>query len=212
MYNAQKTADIIKKLLIDRKITAKTMCQNCDLGVNTLSNIRRGDVKSIETFKIIADYLNVSIDYLLGNGEQTFPHGVTVISKDDITKIPVYGSVSAGNGMLAEGNIVDYEYADVSDLSDGECYFYLKVHGDSMYPIFIEGDYALVQKQTSVDSGSYAIVLIDDSEGVVKKVIYGDNWIELHSINPMYPVRRFENSDVLRLRIVGLVKGIKRKF
>lgn len=66
MYNAQNTADIIKKLLIDKKSTAKQMCLESNLGVNTLSNIRRGDVKSIETFYIIADYLDVSVDYLLG--------------------------------------------------------------------------------------------------------------------------------------------------
>lgn len=65
MYNAQNTADIIKKLLIDRKTTAKQMCLDCNLGVNTLSNIRRGDVKSIEVFDRVADYLNVSIDFLL---------------------------------------------------------------------------------------------------------------------------------------------------
>lgn len=66
MYNAQFTADIIKKLLIDRHITAKSMCIACQLGVNTLSNIRRGDIKSIETFLTIADYLDCSVDYLLG--------------------------------------------------------------------------------------------------------------------------------------------------
>lgn len=66
MYNAQKTADIIKKMLIDKNITGKNMCQQCNLGINTLSNIRRGDVKSIETFYVIADYLECSVDYLLG--------------------------------------------------------------------------------------------------------------------------------------------------
>lgn len=66
MYNAQITADIIKKMLIDKKTTAKNMCEQCNLGINTISNIRRGDVKSIETFYIIADYLDCSVDYLLG--------------------------------------------------------------------------------------------------------------------------------------------------
>ncbi len=66
MYNAQTTADVIKKMLIDKKTTAKNMCEQCNLGINTISNIRRGDVKSIETFYIIADYLDCSVDYLLG--------------------------------------------------------------------------------------------------------------------------------------------------
>lgn len=80
MYNAQNTADIIKKLLIDRKSTAKQMCLECNLGVNTLSNIRRGDVKSIETFYIIADYLNVSLDFLVNR--TTNPN----INKEETTR------------------------------------------------------------------------------------------------------------------------------
>ena len=70
MYVAPKTADIIKKLLIDKNVTAKTMCQECGLGVNTLSNIRRGDVKSVEAFYVIADYLDCSVDYLLGRTDK----------------------------------------------------------------------------------------------------------------------------------------------
>ena len=34
--------------------------------------------------------------------------------------------------------------------------------------------------------------MIDEEDGVVKKIVYGPDFIELHSINPMYPVRRFE--------------------
>ena len=54
--------------------------------------------------------------------------------------------------------------------------------------------------------------IFDDEEGVIKKIVYGPNFIELHSINPMYPVRRFENENVLRIRVFGLVRSIKRKF
>jgi hypothetical protein len=42
----------------------------------------------------------------------------------------------------------------------------------------------------------------------VKKVIYGDTWIELHSVNPMYKTQRFNGRDVLRIRVVGLVQKI----
>ena len=77
-----------------------------------------------------------------------------------------------------------------------------------MFPKIENGDIIQVHRQTSVDSGSIAVVLIDGEDGVVKRVEYGNDWIELHSINPMYPVRRFEGADVLRLRVVGLVKKI----
>ncbi len=66
MYNAQLSADRIKKALIDLKKTGKQMAIDCELGINVMSNIRRGDVKSIETFYKIAEYLDCSVDYLLG--------------------------------------------------------------------------------------------------------------------------------------------------
>lgn len=66
MYNSQLAADRIKKRLIDIKKTGKQMALECGLGINVMSNIRRGDVKSVETFYKIADYLDCSVDYLLG--------------------------------------------------------------------------------------------------------------------------------------------------
>lgn len=66
MYNAQKTADIIKNILSEKKITAKQMCQDCNLGINALSNIRNGNIKNIEVFETLSEYFNCSIDYLLG--------------------------------------------------------------------------------------------------------------------------------------------------
>ena len=70
----------------------------------------------------------------------------------------------------------------------------------------------LVHKQSSVDSGNYAVVVVDDENGCVKKVKYDSDWIELHSINPYYPVRRFEGEDVLKIRVVGKVIEVKRKL
>lgn len=86
MYNSQNVANTIKKLLLDKGITSKEMCVACSLGVNTLSNIRRGDVKSIETFQIIADYLGVSIDYLLGR-ENTSNTALHYSGSNNITDI-----------------------------------------------------------------------------------------------------------------------------
>ena len=63
-----------------------------------------------------------------------------------------------------------------------------------------------------MDSGTYAVVIIDDDDGVVKKVRYGKDWIELISENPYYPPRRFEGEDVQRVRIFGRVMESKHKF
>ena len=81
-----------------------------------------------------------------------------------------------------------------------------------MYPTIEDGDIIIVRRQSSVDSGSIAVMLIDNEDGVVKKVEYGKNWIDLISINPMYPKRHFEGEDVTRLRVMGLVKQVIKQL
>lgn len=51
-------------------------------------------------------------------------------------------------------------------------------------------------------------MLPDGDEGLVKKVIYGGDWSELHSLNPKYKTQCFEGREVLRLRVVGKVQQI----
>ena len=165
----------------------------------------------------ISQALNVSEAWLMGydvpmQAEQIAPSNTYPLDDIKFVNIPVIGSVAAGTGCLADNEIIGYEPTDYDDVKDGQEYRYLTVKGDSMYPKFEEGDLVLVRCQSSVDSGSYAVVLIDDEEGVIKKIVYGPNFIELHSINPMYPVRRFENENVLRIRVFGLVRSIKRKL
>lgn len=161
--------------------------------------------------KKLADYFNVTTDYLLGR-DNNLPDGAIPVDLSTFIKVPVYGEVSAGNGCLAEDNIIGYELVSPDSINKYETIFFLKVKGDSMEPQICENDFALVQKQTSVDSGSLAVVIVDDENGVIKKVNYGDDWIELVSFNPYYPPRRFDGADVRRIRVVGLVKEIKRKF
>lgn len=127
-------------------------------------------------------------------------------------EVPILGSVRAGYGGAVFEEIVGYEPVQASSLQRDEAYFWLSVTGNSMEPVLCEGDLVLVRKQTSVDNGSMAVVLVGGEEGLVKKIFYGPDWIELHSLNPAYAVRRFEGPDVLQVAVIGLVVESKRKF
>ncbi len=134
------------------------------------------------------------------------------INPKKIYQVPVFESVSAGFGALAENEIVDYIPVIIENPCDVKDTIAIKVTGDSMYPKIEDGDIIIGRKQTSVDSGDIAVLLLDDEEGLVKKVVYGDTWIELHSINPEYKTRRFDEADVLRLQVVGKVIGSYKVF
>lgn len=166
----------------------------------------------IDAIENIAAATHTDAKYLLAWDTPSEPSNITAVYEDHIRMIPVYESVSAGFGALAEDKVVEYiPLRIVSDYEAAET-ICIRVEGESMYPKIENGDLIQVHKQESVDSGDIAVMLLDGEEGLVKKVLYGTNWIELHSINPMYPVQRFENEDVLRLRVVGKVKRVIKEL
>ena len=134
------------------------------------------------------------------------------IPSQNIYQIPVFASVSAGLGAYASNDILEYIPMVIDNPYDVDDTIGIRVRGDSMYPKIEDGDIIIVRKQDSVDSGDIAVLMLDGEEGLVKKVVYGETWIELHSFNPEYKTRRFENEEVLRLRVVGLVVGSYKKF
>ncbi len=134
------------------------------------------------------------------------------LKREPIVHIPLVGRVAAGEGCFAEDNYDDYEPVPADILTPDEKYIFLNVKGDSMSPKIEEGDRLLVQLQPSVDSGSFAVVVIDDEDGVVKKVCYTADRIELISENPYYPPRVFVGPEVTRVRVVGLVKYVFRRL
>lgn len=206
------TGERIKTLRKEHNLTQEELGKMLGVQKAAIQKYEKGTVKNIKRDSLIklAQILDTTPEYILGWDD--FPSNTEPADGTDLVMVPIVGRVAAGISCFAENNIVDYEPADSRAVRGGEQYVFLRVVGDSMYPIFMEGDLVLVRCQTSVDSGSYAVVTIDGEDGVVKKVVYGDNFIELQSINPMYPPRRFEGEEVLRIRVFGLVKEIKRKF
>ena len=169
----------------------------------------------------LADLFGVSVDYLWGREPPSSLHAKGWIptsgipakpNSGDEVMVPILGCVRAGMGGLAEQQIIGYEPAPARYLSGGQQCFWLEVEGDSMQPRIEPGDMILVQARPSVDNGDLAVVTVDDEEGVVKKVFYGRNWIELRSFNPYYPPRRFENEEVERIRVMGKVVKSERRY
>lgn len=168
-----------------------------------ISNMRRDKIA------LLAKILKIEPTKLIS--ETSEPSNISaVILPDKIYRIPVFATVSAGLGAFAENEVVDYIPMIIDNPADVQDTFGLLVRGDSMYPKIEDGDTIVVHRQDSVDSGDIAVMLIDDNDGVVKKVVYGETWVELHSINPEYITRRFEGADVQRLRVVGkVIKVVK---
>lgn len=221
--------DKIKALAKKRGLKIKFICSELGLAETYLSNVKNGkDRMTDERLYTIANILGTTYEYLTDQTDDSAPKNestkkdmdktektpniksnASIIEDDNsVYMIPVFESVSAGFGTYADDYITEYIPMYFSNPHEANESIFVTVRGDSMYPKIEDGDVVLVHKQTSVDSGTIAVVLLDGEEALVKKIVYGDVWIELHSVNPMYPVMRFEGEDVLRLQVLGQVKKI----
>lgn len=139
--------------------------------------------------------------------------GAIPISDIDVTNIPLLGTVKAGYDYLAQENIIDYISFKV-DGNDKENYYALNVVGDSMTPLFNNGDTVIVHKQDDFENGDNCVVLINGEEATIKKVYKGNTGIELKAVNPYYPPRVFSKEDIkdLPVKIIGVVEKSIRNF
>lgn len=152
-----------------------------------------------DKLKLIAEYFDVTVDYLMGNDNSH--RGV---------KIPVLGRVAAGVPILAQEDILDYEEITPEMAKRGD-YFGLIVKGNSMEPRFFEGDIAIVRSQPDADSGDIVVAMVNGEEACMKRLIKYAHAIGLQSLNQAYPTRMFSETDIERLpvKIIGKVEQVR---
>ena len=128
-------------------------------------------------------------------------------------RVPVLGYVRAGIPLTAVEEILDYEEVPPALAHLGEL-FALKIKGDSMEPRMKEGDVIIVRKQSDVDTGDIAVVLVNGDEATVKKIKKRQDGLELIPNNPAYDIMFYSNADIelTPVSIIGKVVELRAKF
>ncbi|HKG37190.1 MAG TPA: transcriptional repressor LexA [Solirubrobacterales bacterium] len=119
-------------------------------------------------------------------------------------RLPVVGSVAAGQPILAEENIEDYiEVPDVIGGEDGD--YVLRVRGESMKDAgILEGDYVIVHPAEDARDGEIVVALIGD-EATVKRIFRERDHVRLQPENSaMEPILTTE------AKVLGKVTGVFR--
>lgn len=159
-----------------------------------------------ETLVKLAAYYGVTVDELIGAAPVK---GV---------RIPIYGSVPAGIPLEAIQDIDGYEEITPALAASGD-YFALRIKGNSMAPRICDGDVVIIKKETAVESGDVAIVLVNGNEATCKEVQFSKAGMTLVGWNvadfsPMFYTR--EEIETLPVRILGRVveariKSLKKR-
>lgn len=114
--------------------------------------------------------------------------------------VPLLGFAQAGSGGYfdAAGFPAGQGWDEVRfpELGDGSTYA-LEVTGDSMQPLYRDGDYIIVSPSEQLRRGDRVVVKTRDGE-VMAKILHRrtEKQIELHSINPAHSPRVFKPEDI----------------
>lgn len=157
------------------------------------------------TYKAIAEYFDVTLDYLLGTNSAP---------TTDIVQIPVLGSVPAGIPIEAIEDIIDWEEIPQDMCAGDKEFFALQVQGDSMWPDYLPGDVVIVQKTPICESGDDCIVYVNGYDATLKQVRFGkDGSLTLIPRNQNYAPRTFTLQEAADtpVSIAGVVVELRRK-
>ena len=193
----------LKALRKSQKITQESLAKIIGVERSSVGKYEANNViPSIDVLNRIADYFNVSVDYLLGRETNDIYTAIGAMPVKKI-KLPVLGNVACGEPIYANEDLEGYVYTDEDIGAD----FCLRAQGDSMVNARIfDGDILYIKKQDMVDDGEIAVVLIED-EATVKRVYYDreNNTITLMPENPTYKMMRYSGAQLNQIRILGKV-------
>lgn len=227
MYKSTIVAERIKQLTKSKGISIKQLLIDCEMGKNSITHMTNGSMPKGDTLGKVSDYLNCSVDYLLGRTDDPVLHKSLNENAPRIRTVPIsikntktFSSqpdeeaeaqqfiarqyfdmpASAGTGEWLDGDssysIINVPLTDSSRRAD----FIIRVAGDSMEPIFCDGDKLLVLRTQSLDIGDVGVFVLN-GESYVKKL--GNS--KLISINPAYGDIPYDKNDTIS--VVGKVIG-----
>jgi repressor LexA len=144
--------------------------------------------------------------------DPTKPRAIEIIddkfnlTRRELVNVPIIGTVTAGQPILAVENIEGY-FPIAPDFLHNQQAFMLKVKGESMINAgILDGDYILVEEASVADNGQIVVAMIGE-EVTVKRFYKEKGYYRLQPENDfMEPIIANEVS------IVGKVIGLFRMF
>ena len=154
----------------------------------------------------LSRYLGVQKSDLI---EQKEPE-LTFVDLSKSVKIPVVGKIPAGVPIEAIEDII--ETIDIpEDWTKGNKeYIGLRVSGDSMYPVLLDGDTVVIQVQPSAETGDICACYVNGYDATLKRIALTPSSITLKPENPNYPPKTYTHPG--EVTIAGKVVEVRRKL
>lgn len=215
----EKVGKRLKEARERNKITLEEAGKKVDVHKSTVLRWENGETEKIKLpiLETLADYYNVNPAWLAGF-DVPMEKNLTTHKVDElgnsVIPIPILGTVKAGYDYLAQENWIGTIDVETSLVGNGDEYFALKVHGDSMSPALIEDDIVIIKKQNDFENGDIVVAIINGNEATIKKGKKSDSSILLQPLNSAYDplIFTYDEMKTIPVEIIGIVKQLKREF
>ncbi len=196
-----------------KKMTQEDVAKRLDVAVQTIYKYEKGIVTNIplDKLELLARVLDTTTTYITGWGNaESSIKDFSNLYNVETKKIPLIGKIAAGEPIFAEEEHESFVEAGANLHAD----FCLKVQGDSMINARInDGDVVFIRKQSMVENGEIAAVIIDN-EATLKRVYYypEDNKLILNPENPRYAPFVYVGEELQFVRILGKAVAFQSKL
>lgn len=185
-------------------LSADQVAERLGVDRTTLYRYERGAISKVpsDVLAKVAQILFTSPAYLMGLSVETDRQfNFDNIYQIDTKRFPLLGEVACGQPILATEEVELYVEAGANIRAD----FCLCCKGDSMINARIyDGDIVFVRKQSTVENGEIAVVIIED-EATLKRVFYypEKGKLILQAENPAYEPFVYVGDEINHICILG---------
>ena len=206
MMGLKEIAENIKTMRMSRSMTQRDLAKALGVSSSTIAMYETARREpDIETMEALADTFNVPLSSITGNNKPTLPPSLIPISDLQRHRIPVLGSMAAGEPVY------DPEFPDVVVDGPLDADFALRVHGDSMRPNYLDGDLVFLRSVPDVPHNGSVCAVAIDNEAALKHVFRYPDHVMLTSDNQQYEPMMYSFAEHT-IRILGVPVGFLRMY
>ena len=206
----------IKTMRMSRRISQAALAKKVQVSRSAVSMWETGEREpNLDMIEALADIFNVPVASLVATVPAEFAESSSQIpAETTVLRVPVLGTIPAGIPLEAIEDVIDQEEIPADMARGGKEYIGLKVSGDSMSPVYLDGDVLILRVQDTCESGQDCAVMVNGEDATFKRVYLHGDGITLQPLNPAYTPIHYNAQDVndLPVRILGVVVELRRKI
>lgn len=171
----------IDALLVKHDITQEALARIAGVTPGSVTGWRKGARPRKEAIARLCSYFKISEDDLVSDhyglaakehGRYAMPPGAKLPSDPKPAYAPLLGRVHAGDAQ--EPEILDERIPLPKEVADAHpAAYFLQVQGQCMSRVYPEGCYILIDPDRAPQNGSIAVVSIDGSDYVMRRMYRG---------------------------------------